>query len=51
MLELADILRKYGPAYRAKYGDRMLQSHIKAMDDILACRTDAMGGHVYQMRQ
>jgi hypothetical protein len=47
MLELADIFREYGPAYRAKYGDRMLQSHKKAMDDIQHCRTKAMGGHVY----
>jgi hypothetical protein len=47
MLELADIFREYGPAYRAKYGDRLLPSHIKAMEDIIGCRTDAMGGHVY----
>lgn len=47
MLELADIFREYGPAYRAKYGDRMLPSHIKAMQDIEGCRTQVMGGHVY----
>lgn len=47
MLELADIFREYGPAYRAKYGDRMLPSHIKAMQDIEFCRTQVMGGHVY----
>jgi hypothetical protein len=47
MLELADIFRKYGPAYRAKYGNRMLQNHIKAMEDIESCRTQVMGGHVY----
>jgi hypothetical protein len=47
MLELADIFREYGPAYQAKYGDRMLPSHKKALDDILCCRTKAMGGHVY----
>ena len=47
MLELADIFRKYGPAYRAKYGERMLPSHKKALDDIAACRTNVMGGHVY----
>jgi hypothetical protein len=46
MLELADIFREYGPAYRAKYADRMLPSHIKTMEHILDCRTDAMGGHV-----
>ena len=47
MLEFADIFRQYGPAYRAKYGDRMLPSHIKAMEDIESCRTQVMGGHVY----
>ena len=46
MLELADIFREYGPAYRATYGPRMLPSHAKTMEDIVACRTDAMGGHV-----
>jgi hypothetical protein len=47
MLELADIFHEYGPAYRAKYGDRMLPSHLKAMEDIESCRTAVMGGHVY----
>jgi hypothetical protein len=47
MLELADLFREYGPAYRAKYGERMLPSHKKALEDISACRTNLMGGHVY----
>jgi predicted RNA-binding Zn-ribbon protein involved in translation (DUF1610 family) len=47
MLELADIFREYGPAYRAKYGDHMLPSHNRAMEDIESCRTALMGGHVY----
>ena len=47
MLELADIFREYGPAYRAKYGDRILPSHTKAMEQIEGCRTQVMGGHVY----
>jgi hypothetical protein len=47
MLELADIFREYGPVYRAKYGNRMLPSHTKAMEDILCCRTNVIGGHVY----
>jgi hypothetical protein len=46
-LEFADIFREYGPAYRAKYGNRMLPSHKKAMQDIEFCRTHFMGGHVY----
>jgi hypothetical protein len=47
MTELADIFRRYGPAYRAKYGDRMLPSHVRAMWDIEHCRTEALGGQVY----
>jgi predicted RNA-binding Zn-ribbon protein involved in translation (DUF1610 family) len=44
---LAEIFREYGPAYRAKYGDRILPSHQRAMADIERCRTAALGGHVY----
>ena len=47
MVELADIIQRYGPAYREKFGDRMPASHLKAMADIEACRTEALGGHVY----
>jgi hypothetical protein len=46
VLELADIFREAGPAYRAAYGSRMLPSHRKAMRDIEACRTPALGGHL-----
>ena len=31
MLELAEIFRRYGPAYRAKFADRVLPSHLAAM--------------------
>jgi len=48
MVELADIFRRYGPEYRARFGNRMLPSHIRAMEDIVHCRTSQMGGHVYQ---
>lgn len=47
MVELADILRRYGSQYRAKYGDRMPPSHRKAMRDIERCRTVELGGHMY----
>jgi predicted RNA-binding Zn-ribbon protein involved in translation (DUF1610 family) len=47
MVEMADIFRRYGPQYRAKYGDRMLPSHRKAMRVIERCRTAALGGHLY----
>jgi hypothetical protein len=47
MVEMADIFRRYGPAYRARYGDQMLPSHRQAMRAIERCRTAALGGHVY----
>ena len=47
MVELADIFREYGPAYRSKYGPRMLPSHLASMRAIEQCRTEALGGHLY----
>ena len=48
MPELADIFRLHGPEYLAKYQDRLLPSHRRAIQDICDCRTEAMGGHVYR---
>ena len=48
MPELADIFRLHGPEYLAKYQDRLLPSHRRAIQDIYDCRTEAMGGHVYR---
>jgi len=48
MLEVADVFRLHGPAYRARYGDRLLPSHVRAMHDIVACRTAYLGGHLKQ---
>jgi hypothetical protein len=47
-LELADIFRQYGPAYRQKYASRMPASHFKAMRAVEQCRTPALGGQVYR---
>jgi Transposase zinc-binding domain len=47
MVEVADIFRLHGPDYRAKFADRMLPSHRRAMEDICRCRTEALGGQVY----
>ena len=48
MGELAEILRRHGPAYRAKFQDRLLPSHLAAMEAIEQCRTEALGGHLSQ---
>jgi hypothetical protein len=47
MVELAEVFRQHGEAYRAKYGVRLLPSHRRAMQDIERCRTSALGGHIY----
>jgi len=47
-LEVADVFRQFGPSYLDAFGDRLLPSHRRAIEDILACRTAAMGGHAYR---
>ena len=51
MVELAEIFRRFGPAYREKFGPRLLPSHRRAMQAIESCRTEALGGHVYLCRE
>jgi uncharacterized OB-fold protein len=48
MLEVANVLSRYGDEYLRKFGDKMLPSHRRAFADILKCRTDVMGGHVFR---
>ena len=50
-LELADIFRRYGPAYRQKYAARLLPSHRRAMHAIETCRTEALGGQLFSCPQ
>ena len=46
-MNLAEIVRQHGAEYTAKYGQQLLPSQRRALCDILACRTEAMGGHLY----
>jgi len=48
VLQLADIFRDAGGAYRKRYGDRMPPSHLQAMRAIEECRTAALGGQIFQ---
>ena len=48
MVDLAEILRQHWPGYERKFGSRLLPSHRRAVRAILACRTAALGGHVYR---
>lgn len=45
-LEVADIFRAAGPAYRATHAGHLSLAQLKVMMAIETCRTAAMGGHV-----
>ena len=45
-IEVADIFRTYGPAYREVHGKEMPLRHYRAMNAIEICRTSKLGGHV-----
>jgi predicted nucleic acid-binding Zn ribbon protein len=47
-IEVADVFRQFGPSYLEAFADRLLPSHRRALEDITACRTALMGGHVYR---
>lgn len=47
MVEIAHIFRLHGPDYRAKFRDRMPTSHLRTMEEIEQCRTQALGGGLY----
>ena len=45
-LEVADIFRAHGPAWRPAKAGHVGLGHLKVMSAIEACRTSALGGHV-----
>ena len=45
-LEVADIFRSAGPAYRATHAGHLSLAQLKVMTAIEHCRTPALGGHV-----
>jgi len=45
-LEVADIFRAYGPAYREAHGHEMPIRHHRVMRAVEICRTAELGGHV-----
>lgn len=47
-IEVADVFRQFGPSYIETFGAAMPPSHRRAISDIMACRTPAMGGHAYR---
>jgi hypothetical protein len=51
LLEVADIFRRHGAAYRQKFAKRLLPRHLRAMAAIESCRTAALGGQVFDCDQ
>ncbi len=50
-LEVADLFRAFGPAYREAHGHEMPVRHHRVMRAIESCRTAELGGHVDQCDQ
>src|SRR5271156_3334832 len=45
-LEVADVSRRFGPAFRDQHGASLSTARRRAMIAIETCRTAALGGHV-----
>ena len=45
-LEVADVIRTHGEAFLARFGAALNGTQLKALRDLAACRTAALGGHV-----
>ena len=51
MIEIADVFRRFAADYVSVHGASMLPSHQRAIEDILNCRTAALGGQVWRCEQ
>jgi len=45
-LEIADIFRRHGAAWRAAHAGHVSLAQLKVMSAIESCRTAALGGHI-----
>jgi len=48
VVALADVLRCFAQDYLSAHGASVLPSHRRAIADILACRTEQLGGHLWR---
>lgn len=48
MIEIAEVFRRFAADYLSAHGASMLPSHRRAIEDILDCRTAALGGQVWR---
>ena len=51
MIEIADVFRRFADGYLSAHDATILPSHRRAIADILACRTEALGGHLWRCDQ
>jgi len=51
VIEVADVFPRFAPDYLNAHGASMLPSHQRAIADILDCRTEALGGHLWCCEQ
>lgn len=51
MIEIADVFRRFAADYLSAHGASMLPSHRRTIEDILDCRTAALGGQVWRCEQ
>ncbi|MBN1851797.1 MAG: transposase [Pirellulales bacterium] len=47
-VELADIVRRFGPKYTSQFGHLMMPSQKRALADIAACCTRELGGRLFR---
>jgi hypothetical protein len=47
MPTVADVMRRYGPAYLEQFGATMPAEHKKVLNAIMACRSDKLGTALY----
>lgn len=45
---IGQILRRYGPAFRAKYAGRLSREQLRVMDRLERCRTGELGYALYR---
>jgi len=48
VIEVADVFRQFADGYLSAHGATMPASHRRAIADILSCRTEVLGGHLWR---
>jgi hypothetical protein len=51
LLEVAEVFRNHGDVFLDRYGDTLSSEQRRALRNIAACRTAALGGHIEECEQ